>query len=123
MSLTNLYQINGQPLLAPDMGVELTFTDLDSADSGRDEAGFMHRTVVRHKVPSWRFVYSSLTEAEYAYMLRILPSAGSFTFTHPAEGDSGHLQQTTAYLSQYGIVYQNARTKTYKNLKFSIIAC
>ena len=37
-------------MLAPDEGVEMSFEDLDSADAGRDEAGYMHRSVVRYKV-------------------------------------------------------------------------
>lgn len=123
MILTELYQINGKPMLAPDAGVEMSFEDLDSSESGRDESGFMHRIVVRNKVGSWNFSYSHLTEAEYAYMLSILPGSGSFTFTHPAPGDSTRTQETAAYLSQYGIVWHNARTGEYRNLKFRIIQC
>ena len=123
MVLTELYQINGKPLLAPDAGVEMSFSDLDDAQSGRDESGFMHRIVARHKVGVWNFNYSYLTEGEYAYLLSVLPDAGSFTFTYPAPGNSGCSAQTQAYLSNYGIVWHNARTGDYRNLKFSIIEC
>ena len=123
MILTELYQINGKPMLAPDAGVEMSFEDLDASESGRDESGFMHRIVVRNKVGSWNFFYSHLTEAEYAYLLSILPESGSFTFTHPTPGDSARTEETTAYLSQYGIAWHNARTGEYRNLKFRIIQC
>ena len=123
MVLTQLYQINGKPLLAPDAGVEMSFQDLDAAESGRDESGFMHRIVVRNKVGVWNFTYSHLTEAQYAYLLSVLPAGGSFTFTYPVPGSSDRLTETTAYLSQYGVLWQDARTKHYRNLRFSIIEC
>ena len=123
MTLTELYQINGRPLLAPDAGVEMSFQDLDAAESGRDESGYMHRILVRSKVGVWNFVYSHLTEAEYGYLLGILPQTGSFRFTYPAPGDSSRSLTTDAYLSQYGVAWRNATTGDYRNLKFSIIEC
>ncbi len=123
MTLTELYKINGKALIAPDAGVEMTFTDLDDAQSGRDESGYMHRIVARHKVGVWNFAYSHLTESEYAYLLSILPRTGSFTFTYPMPGSSSRSMDTDAYLSNYGIVWHNARTGDYRNLKFSIIEC
>lgn len=122
-TLSDKYQINGKPMLAPDADVEMSFEDLEASDSGRDEAGFLHRIVVRHKMGSWSFVYSRLTQEEYAYMLSILPQSGSFTFTHPKLSDCTQSESTTAYLSQYGIVWHSARTKDYRDLKFSINEC
>ena len=61
---TQLFQINGKPILAPDAEVVVSYSDLDASDAGRDESGFMHRIVVRHKVGSWKFSYSHLTEEE-----------------------------------------------------------
>ena len=123
MTLTDLYKINGKPMPVPDEGIEMSFEDLDDAQSGRDESGFMHRIVVRSKVGVWNFNYSHLTQQEYAYLLSILPTGGSFTFTHPSQVDSTLSEDTTAYLSKYGIVWHSARTNTYRNLKFSIIQC
>ena len=122
-TLTELYQINGMPMLAPDADVQMSFEDLDAADSGRDESGVMHRIPVRYKVASWQFSYSCLTQEEYAYMLSILPQAGSFTFTHPAGDDCTRTESCTAYLSGYSIVWHSARTKDYRNLKFTVIEC
>ena len=120
---TNLYQIDGKAMLAPDAGVEMSFEDLDSPDSGRDESGIMHRIVVRHKVGVWNFSYSHLTQEEYAYMLSILPKSGCFSFTHPKLEDCTKTESCTAYLSGYSIMWQSARTKDFRNLKFSIITC
>lgn len=120
--LTVLYQLNGQPILAPDADVEMEFSDLDAADAGRDEGGYMHRAVVRRKVGVWHFTYSHLTGQEYRYMLSILPEEGEFTFTYP-DPVTGTAKTTRAYLSNYGIVWHNSRTDHYRNFKFSIIEC
>ena len=65
---TDKFKINGAPMLAPDADVGFSYEDLDSADSGRDEGGFMHRIPVRYKVGSWSFPYANLTEEEKAYI-------------------------------------------------------
>lgn len=122
-TLTQLYLIDGKPLLTPDAGVQMSFTDLDSGESGRDESGFMHRIVKRYKVGVWSFSYSHLTQEEYSYLLSILPKSGSFSFTYPAPEDISQSRTATAYLSQYGIVWHSARTGMYRNLKFDIIEC
>ncbi len=122
-SKTDLYQINGKPLFAPDEDISMSFEDLDSSDSGRDESGYMHRVVLRYKVGTWAFEYSHITQEEYAYMLSVLPAAGSFTFTHPSLTDCTQAEQTTAYCSKYSIVWHSARTKDYRNFKFNIIEC
>lgn len=122
-TISDLYQINGKPMLAPDAGVEMSFKDLESGDSGRDESGFFHRVVMRHKVGVWDFAYSRLTGEEYAYMLNLLPSKDHFIFTHPMLTDNSKSETTTAYLSGYDIRWQSARTGEYRDLKFSIIEC
>ena len=123
MTLTELYQIDGQPMVAPDADVKMSFEDLDSAQSGRDQSGFMHRIVVRKKVGVWEFSYSHLSREEYNYMMSILPTGGSFQFTHPGRQDSAVQEQTTAYLSKYGITWHSAKTDSYRNLTFSVIEC
>lgn len=120
-TVTELFKINGQPMLAPDAGVEVSYSDLDAADSGRDESGFMHRLVVRHKIPTWQFSYSHLTADEYAYMRSILPQEGTFAFTYPSE--DGQQETVEAYLSKYTVLWQDLNLGSYRNLKFSIIGC
>lgn len=123
MRTTDLFKINGQPLIPPDEDVAMSYEDLDSSDSGRDESGVMHRVVVRYKVGTWSFEYSHITQEEYAYMLSVLPNAGSFTFTHPSRADCAKTETCKAYCSKYSIVWHSARTKDYRNFKFNIIEC
>lgn len=123
MVLTDLYKIDGKPMLAPDADVTMRFEDLDSAQSGRDESGFMHRIPVRKHVGVWEFSYSHLTREEYAYMMSLLPKGASFVFTHPSRLDSAVPENTRAYISKYGIVWHCARTDSYRDLKFSVIQC
>lgn len=122
-TLTDLYQINGKPMPAPDQDVEMSFEDLDAGDAGRDEAGYMHRHVVRRQVGAWNFVYSHLTQDTYTYILSIMPDSGTFTFTYPNPANPQKRCTTKAYLSGYGIAWRSARTGAYRNLKFSIIEC
>ncbi len=107
----------------PDQMVELSFTDLDASDSGRDESGVMHRILVRSKVPTWGFCYSTMTQAAYAYLVSILPEAGSFQFTCPDPTDPTVAMQVQAYLSNYSATWQGLPTGLYRNVKFNIIAC
>lgn len=110
-------------MLAPDEQVEVSFQDLDASDAGRDESGFMHRIVVRHKVASWKFSYAHLTEEERAYMETLFGDADTFLFTHPDRLDASKTVQTKCYRSQYGISWRNARTGLWSGYSFSIIEC
>ncbi|MEE0800658.1 MAG: hypothetical protein U0L91_05195 [Gemmiger sp.] len=123
MTKTELFQIDGQPMYAPDAGIEPSYADLDSSDSGRDEAGFMHREVVREKVATWPFSYACLTDAEYAYTVGLFAGKSTFQFTHPVPGSSSETATTTCYCSKYGIAFHNARSGLWKNLSFNIIEC
>ena len=123
MTLTNLFQIDGKSLYAPDCDSEPSYSDLDSSDSGRDEAGYMHREVVREKVATWPIAYSCLTDDEYKYTIGLFAGKATFQFTHPKAGSSTETETTTCYCSKYGIAWHNAKTKQWKNLKFNIIEC
>ena len=120
---TQLFQINGKPMLAPDADVAVSYSDLDSADSGRDESGYMHRTVLRHNVGCWKFTYAYLTEEEKQYMENLFPNAASFIFTHPSRCDADIATQTRCYRSRYGISWKNAKTGLWTSYSFSIIEC
>ena len=120
---TNLFKINGNPMLAPDTEVGVSYEDLDSADSGRDESGVMQRIPVRYKVGSWSFSYTSLTEDEKQYMEGLFPDAASFSFTHPDRKDATVSVTEKAYRSKYSISWKNARTGLWSNYGFSIIQC
>lgn len=115
--------INGVPMLVPDSEVGVSYEDLDSADSGRDESGAMHRVPVRYKVGSWSFSYNHLTEAEKQYMESLFPDAADFEFTHPDRLDASVSVTSRAYRSKYSISWKNARTGMWNNYGFNIIEC
>lgn len=115
------FTIDGSPMLGTAEEQELSFSDLDSSDSGRDEAGFMHREVVREKVGTWSFQYPLLDKEDYHYLRTLLQGKPSFAFGYLDE--DGTRRTTTAYCSKYGIVVKNRRAGTFKNLKFNIIEC
>lgn len=121
--LEHPFLMDGKPFPLPDQGVEMSFEDLDHADAGRDESGFMHRMVVRRKVGCWNFSYSYLTQPMYQEILERMPQKGSFVFSYPDPMDPTRYKETEAYLSRYGIVWQDAATGLYRNLKFSVIEC
>ena len=96
---TELFLVDGKPMLAPDEKVGVSYEDLDDGTSGRDESGFMHRQVLRYKVPVWSFSYACLTEEERQYMESLFPKAPTFTFTFPSEEDAAVPQEMQCYRS------------------------
>lgn len=120
-SETYLFTVNGKPLLAPDAEVSVSFTDIDGADAGRDQNGYLHRSVVRYKVAAWEFTYSNLTDEEKGYLESLFPDAPTFQFGHPDRQDAAVQTVTECYRSQYGITWRNARTGLWSGLKFQII--
>lgn len=120
---TNFFRINGKPMFAPDQDVSVSYADLDADDSGRDEAGFMHRIVVRYKLGTWSFVYSSISDEEKRYLEELFGDAPDFDFTRPDRIDADKEVTTKAYRSKYGIVWRNLRTGRHRNYKFNIIEC
>ncbi len=120
---TTRFAINGAPMLVPDEDVGFSYEDLDSADSGRDESGVMHRIPVRFKVGSWSFSYTHLTEEEKRYMEALFPDAAEFDFTHPDRLDASKSVTCKAYRSKYGISWRNARTGLWSGYSFNIIQC
>lgn len=120
---TDLFLIDGQPMLAPDENMELSREDMEAVDSCRDESGFLHRFVVRHGVGKWVFSYNYLTQEEYAYMERLFANKATFCFTCPDCANGGTPQVITAYRKQYDIFWQSAATGQFRNYRFSISAC
>lgn len=123
MKLTELFQIDGHPMFAPDEDMSFSFEDLDSSDSGRDESGVMHRIVVRYKVGAWSFSYSHITNEAYQYMESLFAGKAQFQFTHPSRTDCTTPEVTTAYRSKYGIVWHSNVTQDYRNYSFTVIEC
>lgn len=122
-SFTQVFRVNGEPLFAPDADVSVSYADIEGEDSGRDEAAFMHRIVVRYKVGTWSFEYTHITEEEKRYMEELFGDTPDFEFTHPDRFLSGQEVTTRAYRSDYGIVWHNAKAGQWRNYKFNIIEC
>ena len=122
-SFAHCFKINGKPMLAPDADVGISYADLDSEDSGRDEAGYMHRIVIRYKLGTWSFNYAKITEEEKQYIERLFGNTPDFEFTHPDRIQSDKLVTKRCYRSNYGIAWRNAVTGDWRNYKFNIIEC
>lgn len=120
---TDLYLVNEVPMLAPDEEVEVSYEDIDSADAGRDEEGYMHRNTVRYKVGKWGFQYTNLTEEEKQYIENLFPDEETFMFTHPSRKDSTVPETTECYRSKYSGSWRNALKGKWSGLKFNIIEC
>ena len=117
---TDCYQIDGQPMLAPDTDASFSFSDLDASDSGRTEDGVMHRIVVREKVATFGFTYALLDREDYLYLEQLMAGKGEFAFGYT--GSDGQPRTITAYCSKTSIVLKR-RDGLYKNYKFNIIQC
>ena len=115
------FKIGGKPILVPDGSVDMTLTDLDSGSAGRDEAGIMHRIMVRKRVKTWNFQYFALTRQEFQYMEELLSQEAEFVFTYP--DTDGTAKDCRAYCSTTGLTYENARLGLYRNYKFTVIEC
>ncbi len=115
------YYIDGQPILVPDAELEVSASDLDSPDSGRDESGVMHRFRVRERVRTWSLSYGVLTGMEYRYMHDLMAGKSVFTFSFP--GPDGLQESCSAYCSKVGFSICDQSQGIYKNLKFNIIEC
>ena len=117
---TELFMIDGLPMLVPDQDVTVSFEDIDASWAGRDESGVMHRAPVRQKVGSWGFSYGWLTDEELAYNESLF--AGKSTFTFTCAGPNGP-EERTCYRSKYGVSYRSAVSGLWRGLSFNIIEC
>ena len=120
---TDLFLIDGQPMLAPDENLQITAEDVEAVDSVRDESGFLHRFVARQAVETWNFSYDYLTGEEYAYMEQLFAGKETFRFTCPDCGKIGDTKVITACRAEHGIQWQSAATGQFRNYKFRIMAC
>ena len=113
--------IDGQPILVPDADVEMEYSDLDSSETGRDEAGIMHRIVLRKDVRKIMLTYGTLTREEYRYLESLFARKPEFTVTY--RDHHGEESTFRAYRSGHSITVRNTRTGLYKNYKLTLIEC
>lgn len=113
--------IDGQPILVPDADVAISYEDLDSEESGRDESGVMHRIVLREGVKKVSLSYANLSREEYLYMESLFKGKGEFQVD--CRDMDGSPLSFPAYRSKHSVSIYNAKTGIYKNYSFSIIEC
>ena len=111
--------IDGKPILVPDQDVTLEYTDLDSPETGRDDAGIMHRIVLRHNLRKFQLRYSALTREQYRYLESLFAGKPEFTVTY--RDHDGSAQEFRAYRSGHSITLHNARTGLYKNYALTLV--
>ena len=104
---TDLFLINGMPMLLPDADVGMSYEDLDSAESGRDESGVMHRIPVRYKVGAWSFTYHHLTEEENAVYHRGRNAAGAY----PKSASVNDYRRATGLEALFGYLHLKGDTE------------
>ena len=121
MTLCQEYKIDGVSVVAPDAEVEMTRTDVEAADTGKDESGVLHRFLLRSKVRKWKFGYTHLTKEEYRYMEDLLSGKSSFRFSFLKE--DGTTGTCNAYCAGSSVAIRNIRTGLYGGYSFEIIEC
>lgn len=120
---TNLFKVNGTPLLVPDEEVKFSYEDIDAHDAGRDEAGYMHRHVVRRKVGKWSFNYKTASEAEKQYIESAFGNLDTFNFTRPSRTDVTTPETTECYRSKLSLDAKNLKLQKWIGYTFNIIEC
>lgn len=115
------FLIDGQPILVPDADITVSYEDLDSSESGRDESGFMHRVVLRTDVRKIPLSYAFLSREDYLYMESLF--RGKKDFQVDCRDFDGSPLSFRAYRSKHSITIFNARSGVYKNYTFNIIEC
>lgn len=117
------FRVDGKPLPLPDVGLVVSYTDIDADSSGRDEAAVMHRIVERESVRTWGpFAYKLLDEEDMQYIRELFAGKAQFEFTYGV-AKNGKLLTATAYRSKYSAIQQDVTSGLYKDLKFNIIEC
>ena len=113
--------IDGRPVLVPDADLSISYEDLDSEESGRDESGVMHRIVLREGVKKMALTYANLNREEYRYMESLF--RGKQEFRVDCRDEDGNPLSFVAYRSKHNISVFNAKAGIYNNYNFSIIEC
>ena len=122
MRTTDLFTIDGKPVLVPDGDLAFSAEDMESSDSGYDENGAYHRYVLRRNVQNWDFSYSHLSQEEYAYMEGLFGEKDTFAFGFTSPHD-GTKQKITAYRSKHSILWHCAADGQFRDYRFRITAC
>ena len=121
MTLLEDFLVDGVPMPAPDQDVDITVTDLDAQDAGRDESGVFHRLPLRYGVRAWEFRYSLLTAETYRFLESLFYGKPYFRFTF--RHSDGILRSCNAYRSNHSISLHNNPKGLYRDCRFSVQEC
>lgn len=123
---TTMLQIDGQPMPVPTETADIQYTDVESEDSGADEAGVYHREVLRFGVLSCTLTYGYLDNEDCAYLLGLLQGKTTFAFTCPVASGVADVTQTTTrtcYCANYGAALQRLKAGVWRDMTLQIREC
>lgn len=123
---TTMLQIDGQPMPVPTETADIQYTDVESDDSGADEAGVYHREVLRFGVLSCTLTYGYLDNEDCAYLLGLLQGKTTFAFTCPVASGAADVTQTTTrtcYCANYGAALQRLKAGVWRDMTLQIQEC
>lgn len=120
MTLTNLFQIDGNPLPVPSAMPKLTYNRLISSDSGRDEAGYLHQEIIRDSLLTCDLVYDWLTSEEYTYIIGLFAGKSTFAFTHPKAGSTTETVTDTCHIDGWSAAMFSPRRNRWAGLTLTI---
>ena len=123
MNLTQRYMIENTPVVVPNAGVQLRVSDIEAEESGRDESGYLHRVVLRAGLGTWVLRYRDMSQEEYAYMMALLPGAGSFLFTHPDKADPARSNVSRCCITDVQAGSHDALSGKSRELKITVTQC
>ena len=122
MRTTELFTIDGQPVLVPDGDLSMQEEDVIASDSGCDESGVYHHFGLGKRVKSWDFSYARLTRTELSYMESLFAGKDTFQFGFVSVLD-GSYQEATAWRSKRSILWHNAAEDAFRDYRFRITEC
>lgn len=123
LRLTDLLQIDDDPLPVPTQQMELSYKDIVSSDSGRDEAGVMHREVLRYHVMTCKLTWDLLNDETYDYILRRIAGKETFRFRHPRIGSSKETVEDICYAEAFDISLNDPKKERWRGLQLNIYQC
>lgn len=127
LRLTNLLQIDDQPMPEPTDIADIQFKDVESSDSGTDEMGVYHREVLRFGVVTCTLTYDYLDNSDCAYLLKLLRGKTTFRFTFPVATDTTEVTRTMTricYCANYGAALQRLSSGgLWRGMKLTIQEC
>lgn len=113
------WKVDGVELPTPNADVMCSESDLDAEGSGRDELGYMHRIVARHRVKKWSFSYATINEEKYQIIKDAFDGKPDFLLEFFEEGEK--ISETRAYSSGIRYSLHNIIKKIYKGVSFDLI--